>query len=216
MFDTVIFDLDGTLLDTLKDLYLSTNEILKKYSLPTRTIDEIRMFVGNGVPKLIERAIPKEHKHLFDDILADFKEYYKEHSSINTRPYDGIISLLEHLKADGYKIGVVSNKLDFATKDLCNQYFGDLIDIAIGERENIQKKPCPDSVFEVMRVLESCSSVYVGDSDVDIMTAKNANIPCISVTWGFRSREFLKENGGYIFADNTKELEKIIKTGEII
>ena len=212
MLDTVIFDLDGTLLDTLDDLYLSVNHILNKYNFPLRTKDEVRMFVGNGVPKLIERALPKGHgKETFDSALADFKEYYGAHCNDNTKPYPKINESLSCLKAQGYKIAVVSNKVDFATKSLCRDYFGDLVDVAIGQREGIEKKPAPDSVFEAMRILNSKEAVYIGDSDVDIMTAKNANLPCIVVTWGFRDKDFLLSNGGEIFAHNADEMMAIIE-----
>ena len=212
MLDTVIFDLDGTLLDTLDDLYLSVNHILSKYNFPLRTKDEVRMFVGNGVPKLIERALPKGHgKEIFDSALADFKKYYGAHCNDNTKPYPQINESLSCLKARGYKIAVVSNKVDFATKSLCSDYFGDLVDVAIGQREGIEKKPAPDSVFEAMRILNSKEAVYIGDSDVDIMTAKNANLPCIVVTWGFRDRDFLFRSGGEIFANNTDEMMAIIE-----
>lgn len=212
MLDTIIFDLDGTLLDTLEDLYLSVNHILNKYNFPLRTMDEVRMFVGNGVPKLIERALPKGHeKQVFDLALSDFKEYYGSHCNDNTRPYFAIHESLSYLKSRGYKIAVVSNKVDFATKSLCRDYFGNLVDVAIGQREGIEKKPAPDSVFEAMRILNSKSAIYVGDSDVDIMTAKNANLPCISVTWGFRDKELLYKSGGEIFAHNADEMISIIE-----
>ena len=212
MLDTVIFDLDGTLLDTLEDLYLSVNHILSKYNFPLRTKDEVRMFVGNGVPKLIERALPKGHdKKTFDSALADFKEYYGHHCNDNTKPYPGINESLSYLKARGYKIAVVSNKVDFATKSLCRDYFGGLVEVAIGQREGIEKKPAPDSVFEAMRLLDSKNAIYIGDSDVDIMTAKNSNLPCIAVTWGFRDKDFLYESGGRIFADTTREMLEIIE-----
>ena len=211
MLDTVIFDLDGTLLDTLEDLYLSVNHILSKYNFPLRTIDEVRMFVGNGVPKLIERALPKGHsKEAFDSALADFKKYYGAHCNDNTKPYFAITESLEILKERGYKIAVVSNKVDFATKSLCSDYFGDLVDVAIGQREGIEKKPAPDSVFEAMKILNSKNAVYIGDSDVDIMTAKNANLPCIAVTWGFRDKDFLSSSGAEIFAHDANEMIDLI------
>ena len=212
MLDTVIFDLDGTLLNTLDDLFDSVNVILNKYNFPLRTKDEVRMFVGNGVPKLIERALPKSHtKETFDAALADFKSYYGKHCNDKTQPYDGVMDALMHLKSNGYKIAVVSNKVDFATKSLCRDYFGNLVDVAIGQREGIEKKPAPDSVFEAMKLLDSKNAVYVGDSDVDIMTAKNAGLPCIAVTWGFRDKEFLFLNGGRIFANDTNEMISIIE-----
>ena len=212
MLDTLIFDLDGTLLDTLDDLYLSVNATLEKYNLPTRTRDEVRTFVGNGVPKLIERALGEYCAQYFDAALEYFKAHYKINCNNNTRAYEGITDTLKHLKSKGYKIGVVSNKVDFATKSLCRDYFGELVDIAIGQREGIEKKPSPDSVFEAMKALGGKNAIYIGDSDVDIMTAKNANMDCISVTWGFRDIDFLKQHGGHIFVSNTKEMIEIIES----
>lgn len=212
MLDTVIFDLDGTLLDTLDDLYLSVNHILSKYNFPLRTKDEVRMFVGNGVPKLIERALPKGYDNeTFDTALADFKKYYGAHCNDNTQPYPKIMESLTYLKEQGYKIAVVSNKVDFATKSLCRDYFGSLVDVAIGQREGIEKKPAPDSVFEAMRILNSKNAVYIGDSDVDVMTAKNANLPCIAVTWGFRDKDFLSQSGAKIFAHDANEMLYLIE-----
>lgn len=212
MLDTLIFDLDGTLLDTLDDLYLSVNATLEKYDLPPRTKDEVRIFVGNGVPKLIERALGEHFPKYFDVALEYFKAHYKLNCNNNTHAYEGITDGLKYLKNKGYKIGVVSNKVDFATKSLCRDYFGDLVDIAIGQRDGIKKKPAPDSVYEAMRELGGKNAIYIGDSDVDIMTAKNANMDCVSVTWGFRNIEFLKQHGGYIFVSNTKEMIEIIES----
>ena len=153
----------------------------------------------------------KKYQKTFDSALADFKEYYGRHCNDNTKPYPRINESLSYLKARGYKIAVVSNKVDFATKSLCRDYFGGLIEVAIGQREGIEKKPAPDSVFEAMRLLDSKNAIYIGDSDVDIMTAKNSNLPCIAVTWGFRDKDFLYESGGRIFADTTREMLEIIE-----
>ena len=207
----VIFDLDGTLLDTLDDLTDSTNYVLEKYGFETRTKKEIRSFIGNGVAKLIERAVPSGRDNPFyNECVEEFKKYYKSHSTIKTAPYSGITNLLCDLRSRGIAIGVVSNKFDGAVKELCKIYFESLIDCAVGDREGILKKPAPDSVFEAMRILGREKVVYVGDSDVDIKTANNAHIPCISVTWGFCDREKLRENGAEIYADSASELwEKI-------
>lgn len=213
MIDTIIFDLDGTLLNTLEDLKDSTNYALKKFGYPERTLDEIRCFVGNGVKKLIERAIPDGLNNPdFEKCLAVFKKNYAENMYNKTAPYEGILELLQNLNKHSYKIGVVSNKFDAAVKCLCKTYFGDLISAAIGEAENVRKKPAPDSVFKVMELLGASrmSSVYCGDSEVDAQTAKNANIDCIGVTWGFRSRKVLEDNGVKFIVNKPEEIEKLL------
>ncbi len=214
MIDTIIFDLDGTLLNTLHDLADSTNAALKMNGLPTRTLEEVRAFVGNGVYNLMCHAIAGGNENpKFEKSLADFKAYYALHCMDKTGPYEGMMELLCSLKKQGYKLAVVSNKFDAAVKKLNEQYFSKYISVAIGERETVHKKPAPDSVFAAMKELHSdaAHSIYVGDSDVDIQTAKNAGIPCISVTWGFRDRGFLMENGADLFADQPKEIETIMK-----
>lgn len=196
----VIFDLDGTLLDTLCDLCDSTNDALDAIGAPRRTIDEVRSFVGNGIRMLMLRAVPGgDTNPLFDTAMNAFVASYKKNCANKTKPYEGIPELLSELSADGYKLAVVSNKADFAVKMLVRDYFGDVISVAIGERENegIKKKPAPDTVIAALRELgcEKENAVYVGDSEVDIMTAKNAGMRCISVGWGFRSREELEAAG---------------------
>ncbi len=210
MIKTVIFDLDGTLLNTLEDLKEATNFALSKYNYPTRTLEEVRCFVGNGVRKLIERAVPENCQNV-EECLSVFKKNYSEIMYNHTAPYDGILKILSNLKSDGIKIGVVSNKFDSAVKELCKKYFADLIDIAIGQADDVPKKPAPDGVFKAMRELgaDKSSTVYVGDSDVDVATAKNANLPCIGVTWGFRDREYLK--GANFIIDNPNDINVIIK-----
>lgn len=210
MIKTVIFDLDGTLLNTLEDLKEATNFALSKYNYPTRTLEEVRCFVGNGVRKLIERAVPENCQNV-EECLAVFKQNYSEIMYNHTAPYDGILKILSDLKANGIKTGVVSNKFDSAVKELCKKYFADLIDIAIGQADDVPKKPAPDGVFKAMRELgaDKSSTVYVGDSDVDVATAKNANLPCIGVTWGFRDREYLK--GANFIIDNPNDINVIIK-----
>lgn len=210
MIKTIIFDLDGTLLNTLEDLKEATNFALSKYNYPTRTLEEVRCFVGNGVRKLIERAVPENCQNV-EECLAVFKQNYSEIMYNHTAPYDGILKILSNLKSDGIKIGVVSNKFDSAVKELCKKYFADLIDIAIGQADDVPKKPAPDGVFKAMRELgaDKSSTVYVGDSDVDVATAKNANLPCIGVTWGFRDREYLK--GANFIIDNPNDINVIIK-----
>lgn len=196
--DTIIFDLDGTLLDTLEDLTDSVNYAMEKFGFPVHTIEEIRSFVGNGAPKLIERSIPQGKENpSYDAVLAAFKEHYAAHCEDKTNPYAGIMELLAKLKDKGYRMAVVSNKFDGAVKRLCEKYFGGYLEAAIGESADVKRKPAPDTVYRALRELSSDNSraVYVGDSEVDIQTAKNASLPCISVTWGFRTAGQLKAAG---------------------
>ncbi len=211
MKKAVIFDLDGTLLNTLDDLADSTNYALSRFGYPTRTIEEVRQFVGNGVAKLIERAIPEgKNNPNFEKCLAIFKENYAQNMYNKTAPYNGIIEMLSNLKSKGIKIEGVSNKFDLAVKELCKKYFEVFIDFAAGENEaqGIKKKPAPDTVISVLNEFNFASedAVYVGDSDVDIMTAKNSKMPCISVTWGFRDEKFLLENGATILINAPSEI----------
>lgn len=196
--DTIIFDLDGTLLDTLEDLMDSVNYAMEKYGFPLHTIEEIRSFVGNGAPKLIERSIPQGKENpSYDAVLAAFKEHYATHCEDKTNPYAGIMELLAKLKDKGYRMAVVSNKFDGAVKRLCEKYFGGYLEAAIGESADVKRKPAPDTVYRALRELscDNSRAVYVGDSEVDIQTAKNASLPCISVTWGFRTVGQLKAAG---------------------
>lgn len=215
MYEAVIFDLDGTLLDTLDDLWAAVNAALGKFGLPLRTKEEVRSFVGNGIVKLIERSAGKVKKEVFDGVLSAFKGYYGEHCEDNTKPYEGILPLLCELKARGIKTAVVSNKADFAVKKLAEGYFKDLLQEAVGENEaeGIRKKPAPDSLLAVMERLGAGtrSTVYVGDSEVDIQTAKNAGVDCISVTWGFKDRAFLLENGASTLIDDPKEMLTLVR-----
>ena len=204
-----IFDLDGTLLDSLTDLAASCNYALRINNMPERTIDEVRMFVGNGVRKLMERAIPDgDRNELFQKTYTDFRDHYLIHNLDHTSPYNGIITMLKSLKDDGCNIAVVSNKFYAATQELVNHFFGDYVSVAIGERDNIRKKPSPDTVFEALRQLnvEKDGAVYIGDSDVDVMTAKNCGMPCISVLWGFRDKKFLIEHGANVFVEKPSEI----------
>ena len=198
MYDTYIFDLDGTLLDTLDDLTAATNYALRSCGMPVHSRDDVRRFVGNGVRRLMERAVPGGASHpQFEQALDTFRQYYLEHSLDSTRPYDGIPELLTTLRQQGRHVAVVSNKFCTATQVLCQHFFADTVEVAIGENEaaGIHRKPAPDTVLEVLRRLPQRPAVYVGDSDVDILTARNAHLPCISVLWGFRSREFLLQHG---------------------
>ena len=212
--DTIIFDLDGTLLNTLEDLHACFNYAIELCGYPKRSLSEIRNFVGNGIKKAIERALPKgTSEEEIDKVIIIFKKYYQEHMTEYTKPYNGIIELLEELKEKGYKIGVVSNKYDKAVKALCKDYFGDLVQTAIGESKEIEKKPNPNGVLKAIKEVNSTveRTIYVGDSEVDIQTAKNANVPCISVLWGFKDKEFLEANGGNIFAKAPEDIIKIIE-----
>ena len=211
MFSTYIFDLDGTLLDTLGDLAASVNYALRTHGMPEHSIDDVRRFVGNGVRKLMERAIPDgEANPQFEATFATFRQYYMQHSLDTTHPYEGIPETLAALKAKGCRLAVVSNKMMAATQELCRHFFPDTIEVAIGENEaaDIRKKPAPDTVIASLRQLgvDKQNAVYVGDSDVDIQTAANAGLPCISVLWGFRDRAFLKANGAKTFISTPSEL----------
>jgi len=208
-YRTYIFDLDGTLLDTLKDLAASTNYALSSYGMPERSIEEVRQFVGNGIRKLIERAVPAgTEAPLSDKIFSAFRKHYLDHDLVTTKPYQGIEETLRELKKRGKHLAIVSNKIYTATQELVHHFFPDTINVAIGEKEGIRRKPAPDTVNEALRQLgiSSRGAVYIGDSDVDIMTARNCGIPCISVLWGFRDREFLMEHGAETFISSPKEL----------
>ena len=210
-YDTLIFDLDGTLLDTLGDLAASVNYALRSHGMPEHSLDDVRRFVGNGVRRLMERAIPEGAENpLFDEAFATFRQYYMAHSLDTTCPYDGIPETLAALRARGCHIAVVSNKMMAATVELCRHFFPDAVEVAIGEdeAEGIRKKPAPDTVFAALNALDLPveSAVYVGDSDVDIQTAANAGIPCISVLWGFRDKDFLIQHGATSFISAPSEL----------
>lgn len=209
MTDTVIFDLDGTLLDTLDDLSMSVNHALAEFGLPLRSKEEIRKALGNGVRRLVEESVPGGMEHPdFDKIFASFRAFYKEHSMDRTKPYEGIPELLKELKAQGYHCAIVSNKLDEAVQDLNRLFFAEYMEAAIGESATISRKPAPDSVFEALRRLGSNykKAIYVGDSEVDFATAQNAGLPCISVAWGFRSEEFLRQIGATTIIHKPAEL----------
>ena len=210
-YSAYIFDLDGTLLDTLGDLAASVNYALRTHGMPEHSIDDVRRFVGNGVRKLMERAIPDGASNPdFEATFATFRQHYMTHSLDTTKPYDGIPETLEALKAKGCHLAVVSNKMMAATQELCRHFFPDTIEVAIGENEaeGLRKKPAPDTVIAALRQLGvgQEGAVYVGDSDVDIETARNSGLPCISVLWGFRDRDFLLQHGAKMFISNPSEL----------
>ena len=210
-YQTYIFDLDGTLLDTLGDLAASVNYAMRTHGMPEHSVDEVCRFVGNGVRRLMERAVPGGAVHpAFEAAFATFRRHYMEHSLDTTRPYEGIPEMLQELKRRGRHTAVVSNKFDAATKELCRHFFPDTIDVAVGEHEaeGIRKKPAPDTVLQALSQLGvgQEGAVYVGDSDVDIQTARNSGLPCISVLWGFRDREFLLAHGAETFVSQPSEL----------
>ncbi len=211
--ETFIFDLDGTLLDTLADLAASVNYALRQYDMPEHSLDDVRRFVGNGVRRLMERAVPEgAANERFDDVFAAFRQHYMHHSLDTTHPYDGIPEVLHALQQRGCRLAVVSNKMMAATQELVAHFFPE-ITVAIGENEagGIRKKPAPDTVHEALRRLgaEKSTAVYVGDSDVDIATAAASGIPCISVLWGFRDRQFLLAHGATTLIRQPQELLQV-------
>ena len=211
MYKVYIFDLDGTLLDTLGDLAAAVNYALRTHGMPEHSIDDVRRFVGNGVRKLMERSIPDGAANpQFDETFATFRHYYMAHSLDTTRPYEGIPETLAALKERGCRLAVVSNKMMAATQELCQHFFPDTVEVAIGENEaeGIRKKPAPDTVFAALRQLGvgEEGAVYVGDSDVDLETARQSGLPCISVLWGFRDRDFLIKHGAKTFISAPQEL----------
>ncbi len=215
-YNSVVFDLDGTLLDTLGDLRDSVNFALEKNNLPQRTTEEIRSFVGNGIRRLIESSVPENTPlEITDKCFSDFKEYYKKHSAILTKPYDDIIDLMKALKSKGVKVAVVSNKADFAVKTLMEDYFNGLYDCAYGERAGVPRKPAPDGVFEAVKEMGADveSTVYIGDSEVDVITSQNANLPCIAVTWGFRDKKVLESLNPEYIVDSPSDIMRIIERG---
>lgn len=210
-YDTYIFDLDGTLLNTLDDLASAVNFALHSYGMPEHTRDDIRRFVGNGVRLLMIRAVPAgEQNPHFEEVFNTFRQYYMQHSLDTTRPYDGIQEVLLTLRQRGCRLAVVSNKFDAATKELCKYFFPNTIEVAVGEHEaeGIRKKPAPDTVIEALSQLRvsADNAVYVGDSDVDLQTAHNAGLPCISVLWGFRDKDFLLAHGATTFITSPQKL----------
>ena len=205
----VLFDLDGTLLNTLDDLADSVNAALSHFGYPERTTDEVRRFVGNGAERLIRQALPGYvDDPVVSKVLAYFKDYYAAHSQRKTRPYEGVLDALEEVKRE-FPVAIVSNKPDNAVKILCGQYFGDVY--AIGQSSALPRKPAPDMVHQAMEAIGADRCIYVGDSEVDVLTARNAGVPCLSVLWGFRDREMLLEAGAIHFCESPKDLLKTIR-----
>ncbi|MBE6850621.1 MAG: HAD family hydrolase [Ruminococcus sp.] len=212
-YKLAIFDLDGTILDTIEDLTDSVNFSLKECGYPIRTITEIRSFVGNGIRKLIERSLPPGiPESEIDRVHGIFAPYYKEHCNVKTRAYDGTHELLRTLRENGIKTAVLSNKADFAVQPLIRQYFDGLFDMALGERAGVPRKPAPDGIYDILEHFqaEKSDAVYIGDSNVDIETARNAGIPCISVDWGFRDRSHLLEWGAETIVSCPMEIAALL------
>ena len=213
MINTIVFDLDGTLLNTLEDLKDSVNFALERQGFPLRNLSEIRSFVGNGIRLLMERAVPENiPAETFEICFKDFCDYYKIHMEDKTAPYDGINDMLTNIKKAGFKTAIVTNKADFAAQDLCKRMFGENIDFVVGSSDDRPNKPAPDGVFYALEKLDSKieNTVFVGDADTDILTAKNANLPSIGVLWGFRDREVIEEAGAEYIVDSVNDLENLL------
>lgn len=213
MINTIVFDLDGTLLNTLEDLKDSVNYALERQGFPLRDLNEIRSFVGNGIRLLMERAVPENiNNETFEICFKDFCDYYKIHMEDKTSPYDGINEMLTNIKKAGFKTAIVTNKADFAAQDLCKRMFGENIDFVVGSSDDRPNKPAPDGVFYALEKLDSKieNTIFVGDADTDILTAKNANLPSIGVLWGFRDREVIEEAGAEYIVESVNDLEKLL------
>lgn len=213
MKSLVIFDLDGTILNTIKDLQVSLNVALSRHSLPTQPLANVTRFVGNGLRKLVERSLPQgTSEEVAQSVLKTFVNYYAAHSSSFTKPYRGILQLMKRLKARGVKIAVVSNKADVVVQQLCSHFFPLLVDFALGEKENIAPKPNPQPVLVALNVLHVSAenALFVGDSEVDVETARNASVECLSVLWGFRAEQELVNCGATNFAHSANDVWKFV------
>ena len=213
-YDTVIFDLDGTLLNTLEDLADAVNAVMRANAYPERTLDEVRRFVGNGIRRLMEQAVPEGVcGEIFERVFEEFRTYYTEHCQIKTRAYNGVMELLEALKEKGYAMAIVSNKNHAAVCELNDIYFKKDISVAIGQKDGIRKKPAPDTVFQALKELGVSGerAVYVGDSEVDFMTAENSCMDCVLVSWGFRTKEELADCTPKAMIDRPEELLQVLE-----
>lgn len=213
--NTVIFDMDGTVLNTLEDLTVSVNYVLSKFNMPEHSEEEYRKFFGNGIKYALKCAVPEETpEEVIEEMLPIFREHYNEHCHDRTKPYDGIIELMSMLRANGYKMAIVSNKIDSAVKELNDRFFSEYVDVAIGEKPGIKRKPAPDTVLAALDELGSKkkAAVYIGDSEVDLQTALNSELPCISVLWGFRDKDFLISKGASVFAETPEEVYDILES----
>ena len=214
-YDTVIFDLDGTLLNTLEDLADAVNAVMRAHAYPERTLDEVRRFVGNGIRRLMEQAVPEDVEgELFEQVFEEFRSYYTEHCQIKTRAYDGVMELLKMLAERDYVMAIVSNKNHAAVCELNEIYFKEFISVAIGQKDGIRKKPAPDTVWQALKELgkEASSAIYVGDSEVDFMTAENSGMDCVLVTWGFRTEEELAGCMPKAWIQSPEELLAVLET----
>lgn len=212
-YTSILFDLDGTLLDTLGDLTAAMNRTLTRHGLPERTRQQMRAALGNGARRLMELSVPAgTDGALFETLLAEYNADYAAHCRIETAPYPGVDALLRQLHAQGRKLAIVSNKPDEAVRALRAEFFADTVPIAVGEKQGIRRKPAPDTLLTAMVQLgaERTSTVYVGDSEVDIATARAAGLPCISVLWGFRDRDMLEQAGAQQFAADADELARLL------
>ena len=212
-YSLAIFDMDGTILNTLDDMTDSVNAVLGRHNLPLHTADEVRFMVGNGIPKLIERAVPGGSENPdFQQILSDFVAYYETHCAIKTAPYPGVVECIRWLRDAGMKIAVNTNKVESAAVALCDDYFPGLFDVISGSRPEIPPKPAPDGIFEILRRAgmdiksDAVRAVFIGDSDVDLQTGMNAGLDVIGVDWGFRGKKFLLEHGARVIAMTAREL----------
>lgn len=214
----VVFDLDGTLLNTLDDLFLSVNKILSDHGYKTRSKDEVRSYLGNGVRALLDLALPEEERFRTDELLPEFKAYYDLHKEDNTAPYAGVKEAVAEIKKAGVKCAIVSNKFDAAVQELKNVTFSGLIDFACGESEGVKPKPAPDGVFLAMQALgaDPAETVYVGDSEVDLATANNSGLRCVAVSWGFRDRDELVKRGAKNIADTPDQMKDFILSGNVL
>ena len=211
-YKTILFDMDGTVLYTLPDLCDSVNYALERFGYAPISLEQTRQYVGNASRRLIEQAAPGADGETVDRILEFYKPWYAAHCSIKTRPYDGIPELLTRLHAEGHRIAIVSNKPDESVKELAEKFFPGVLETAVGESEGVRRKPWPDTAEAALKLMGESKdgAVYVGDSEVDILTARNAGLPCISVSWGFRSRETLMNAGASVIVDSPEELEKLL------
>lgn len=212
-YKAVIFDMDGTILNTLEDLKNATNYSLRQFGMPERSLEEVRMFVGNGIRKLVERAVPAgTSEEKITQVFDVFLEYYEIHSADNTSPYPGILELVEKLKKSGIKTAVSTNKADVPAQELGREYFNGIFDLIVGQQDGLKVKPAPDSVNKILSILDiqKKDAIYIGDSDVDVQTAKNSGLDFIGVSWGFRGREFLEKNGAKNIVDNANEILDLV------
>ena len=210
---TIVFDMDGTVLNTLEDLTVSMNYVLDRFNMPGHRLEEYRLFFGNGVKEALRLSLPEgASADIIDEMMIVFKEHYDAHCLDRTRPYDGIVDVMRQLKEKGYRLAIVSNKIDSAVKELNDRFFTDYVDTALGEKAGINRKPAPDMVYAALKEMGSTKeeSIYIGDSEVDLMTARNSELPCISVLWGFRDKKYLIEQGADCFADRPEDIIRIL------